>query len=293
MSIVSVGPFTQTFYGVYLGLHGSTDTRFSMELQRTTEDLSGTPPFTWVNVGQFPPEAGGVVRHIDLLPNDGVVRSYRARHIGLGYTAGPWTDSVSASPTKVLHRRPDVPIFGGGGPGNVDIWVKSTDSIKVGSRGSSGTITKTLRIPHTAFEAGTTGSLFNKNLLYIHAANTAENNATAGAVFPPGVTITGFDALVYQGSTNDVFDVIFVRADAQSTSSVELYRHGASSFAHVGSTGWFLYNTSTLSEAVSASTSNQEHYSLRFRADPSTVTVGVRLAYVDFRYAMGNYQHAY
>jgi len=75
----------------------STASNKSIYTINISRKLSTASTTTWKTIANL---AGQTTHYIDLLPNDGISRDYRARNARVGYTASAWTATISAQPAQ-------------------------------------------------------------------------------------------------------------------------------------------------------------------------------------------------
>ncbi len=80
-------------YGYGIGIAVVGDKSYPIAVYRSLDDA------TWAAIATLP---AGTETYFDSLPADGVERYYRARHEAEGYTPGPYSGSVSATPVAVV-----------------------------------------------------------------------------------------------------------------------------------------------------------------------------------------------
>jgi hypothetical protein len=200
-SIKTTGiPFAPQDYGIKLGVFPSSDARFGVQVDISTNSSTGP----WRPLKGLTPAGGQWNVVTDYLPNDGQRRYYRARHTAQGYD--PSTNIVvSALPARILPgQRVEVPAFTGIGV-PVDIYLSSANAVRVGSAGNSGAILKPLAISGMTFhnEHSTRNrDVSNGFYLQLASSDSTEEDYRTGFILAPGVNIRKFGFRAWRTTTD-------------------------------------------------------------------------------------------
>lgn len=102
-----------------------------------------------------------------------------------------------------------------------DFYVPSSSVVAIGSNGAPDTVTKTMRIPHTAAQLGsvlgsTSGNILHYSGMITPATTGIESYAMAGVILPIGATITRVAAKMYRGNVSSTAIARFRRVDEEA-----------------------------------------------------------------------------
>lgn len=176
--------------GVMLGVSPSSDPNFDVELARATSSGS------YQTIARLTQKGEGVPSlYTDVLPVDGFSRSYKARAVRDGWTAGDYTAAVASKPVYLPEIMPFITPLTGKGIGS-PLFVSTGAPITVGQKVATANVRKYLTIPFTSLIKD---PLSSGTLLYdmgLSAPIARESSPTTGgtrgvlsAALPPGVTI--------------------------------------------------------------------------------------------------------
>lgn len=264
--------------GIVLAYWPSSSPGFNVEIQRTNGSSTGT----FVKLAVVDPAHNPSMQYFDYLPVDNVTRYYRARHVREGYNNGPFTRVVNGKPGLLpLGDMPQVPLTGAGV--SPDIWLNSTSSIKVGSAGSSGAVTKKLRFPATVFQPASTSTPFGYGVgTLVCKGNTTATTYEyiAPLTMPKGVTVTKFRAAIARFSTKDSCVVQMYRITTAGVAS------SVCTLTAVSGPSLAVYESSALSETVSTA-----NYFIGRALMRDSSANNASMGWVEMEYTMSNYQH--
>lgn len=146
------------------------------------------------------------------------------------------------------------------------------------------TLTKKIRIPHTAFLTGhnplITPRFLDYTTGYARPETVNQTNAFASVVLPKGVTITEFNAFLYRNGVGDVAIVDFYRVSATGTGTL------LATVTHA-TTGWATC-TASLSETVGDDT-----YMAYLTLTPASNVDHARISQVEPEYSSPAYSKVY
>lgn len=210
------------------------DVGFGSEVQRTSDNGAGVAATTGATsfMELFPgdlSEMGSVV--FDYLPMDNAKRFYRFRHILRGYDAGTWSSwttghmpvqlndqrlaairQVSGYPVKRDRKMTDgyyaiaAADTTGGQPAG-DLYIPSTQRIRVGTLAASSFLTKTMDLDYATFDARAAATLTYTNGYLAFTSSGIQTIAAPLGPIPSGALLqsgTGCTALVNLGSTQEL-----------------------------------------------------------------------------------------
>lgn len=191
--------------GIILGISPSSDPTFDVELARATS--SGV----YETIGRLTPKGSGIpVSYTDLMPQDNVLRLYKARAVKDGWEPGDYTTAVSAKPTLLPEASPNITPLTGKGIGS-PLYVSTGFPVQTGTPSVAAYTSKTVRVAGSAFipknntigyTYGDAGTLQASSL----SASTAFRFQTRFAV-PVGATVTGAGVAYSRLSTAEAFAV--------------------------------------------------------------------------------------
>lgn len=262
-------------YGVILGVYPSSSPLFNVELQRSSTAS------TWAKIAEFGGwNYRGAFQYKDVLPNDNINRSYRARHTQRAYTAGSWTATVTAKPIELPDGDIPTPPLSGKGI-NVPIYLSSGVTMNVGSVSAAGSITKTLRIPYTEMRPTVAGEPYQIGGGYLHPNSVAATRTYMTAVvLPRGVTLTAYRMRTYQVSTvTDSAQSYLEQGSSTGGNSTMATLISESSLAGA----WQTY-ASTLAQVV-----GEETYVIKVQLYSSASATDTRLLWHELDYTMPSY----
>ncbi len=298
-------------YGIIILLVPTTTTAdlglYDVEVQRAPDSAGAPDTGNAETIARLGPIQRTGTMFTDSLPNDGVRRHYRWRHVRIGYTEGAYSswlvtggtqgakpgpvDDAPSVPAVAANRdQPFASDLGYALRGNDtsgkeaydDLWVLSTKTVKVGSAGTPATITKTLRFTSAHFRPATDTTVFVETSEYVHSSTDAGAQVLwAGFVLPPGVTITSVATRGYVAGGGMAVDTALYRIESDAATSL-------ASGSHVSIASW---TTETLS--ISESVTAARHYKISVSLDGGGSASDARLQFVDVTYTMPSYDKGY
>jgi len=236
--------------GLTFEAYPSTVRGLPVEFQTAT--ANSTASSLWASVIR-PPTSAGPVRFHAAFPNSTKTYYCRARHpAGPGYSAGPFTATVSAKPemkAEVQRRIAPVVTYKGNVeiPSGADMWISSGKTVKVGTQVTSGFFTKTILIGAQNMLPALNTATFKvvSGALYPGTANTP---TTFGSFvpLPPGAVTIRFRGRVYRKGSSDS-----VAIELRDTNGVTL---GLGSTKLSTGTTWHTISASTAALGSAGST---------------------------------------
>ena len=281
---------TSLDHGVILGMYPGADPTFGIELQRMN---AGSAVWNTIYQVEDTIQQSEVV-YTDYLPNDNRSRSYRARHIKVGWTAGAWTDTATAIPSELPNNegsggggggRPPVYMTGRGMP--VDMWVNTGASIKAGNGITAATITKTIRFPACDFIARTSTFAWNLTAGYLEhdsAVSTELRQYRVPVVLPEGTILNSLAIRGYVGSTVAANNMICT-LNRYSSEGVAT-NLGNITLGTTDAGAWV-----TVSSTYGETIQNPYTYDIQVTTRPN-VSVA-RFLYTEAEYTASNYEQSY
>jgi len=278
-------PNRHTQSGITLEVYPSTVAGLKVELQQATANSTASSLWTSVLLG---PTSAGVLRHTAKIPDSTRTLYFRARNPGqAGYSAGPFTPVVFAKPKVQQDMQPRIlPQITYQGnveiPSGSDVFLSSAKTVKVGTQPTTGTITKYLLLPFSAFIPPTNAVSYTMITGFVQPGTI--NTATSfycSVSLPNGAKPTSFAIRVFRENTTDVAKGNFyqTQGDIFATKST----------ATQASTGWATVGGSTF---VSFSISTALSYLIGISLNAKAAVANARLAYARIKYVMPSYDRA-
>lgn len=215
--IAQVAP-GHTRTGIVLAVSPTSDPTHQLQIQRANGSSTGTFTTIATLAGQVGP--GQYPTFVDVLPNDGGVRCYRARAYKQGYTQSTaFTSIVSARPAII----PDgltvqTPISGHKIGSNISL--STAQKLQLGSGNVAATITKTALFPSAFFLPATQTTKYHYSSAgYLYPNTTTGTQTYVAPVFLPIGTVLGNISLWgQQAHTGSVVKAVFTETDFTETS---------------------------------------------------------------------------
>lgn len=217
-----------------------------VEIQRAP-DSAGSPDTGNAEVVQrIGPIQRSGTPYTDYLPNDGVRRHYRWRHVRVGYQAGAWsswlrtplstgTYGAKPVPLPIIIPKPDVAQLVGA------LVFSAASPPTVGSPAGSAYLSRDpAGIPYTMLRAEY-GSAVREdfstyNAMYPDSAGVT-HYAAGGVTLPQGATLVNLDVRMFRQNLGDTMGVTLWRLQDDGTQT-SIAATTAFATAGVGTTGW-------------------------------------------------------
>lgn len=272
--------------GIKLALFPSTSRGIPIELQQSTGSTLASSQ--WTSVFMPPSTRGGNLQYTANLPLSTKRYYFRARHVGGGFSAGPFTPTVSARPVVIPDYPPPLTVNAAGNLEIVgaDILISSGNKPRVGSQNTTSFITKTQRFSMDLFAPALSTRRYARGIgTLVIGATGSSNIFNAAYPIPKGVTVTGF---AYAGGR---------RNTTAQVSKVELYRISTAGIATLvttltmttGSTAGIVTITSS---ALSVAVSSAQNVIARAYLKTTTKANVPAMVYSDITYTMPDYTKA-
>lgn len=195
--------------GIVMVAVPSTKPGFNIEIQRTSDDGTGTAASTGaVSIAELPPSQTAGAMFVDHLPDDGAKRFYRGRHTGAGYAPSVNWTAWTTGHRPVRLRIEDMQTLE-----QTASWPVSREWLPV----SSGSISKNLAVPYTLFQPHGSTQPWDTANGYLQPGTTISpllfraplESIPAGALL---VGSTGLAAIVYLATSSETLSLGLYRA---------------------------------------------------------------------------------
>lgn len=273
--------------GFVLGVYPSTDRATQVEVWHSTANSTATTAWGKTRLVPSPLEAGIV--HTVEVPLSTKYWYSKAKSVGIGLSDSTFTPTIRCKAQKLPAVLPTLPPFTGN-VGAIEIpynpmYLNAGQTIQVGAPSQvtpTTYLTKTITLHPSQFVPIVDGQTWSYTAAAVAAQSTNGASLMANVTLPPGVLVTSASARVFRTSTNDRWDLSFVRRTSADGTSLLLELRSTAN----ATTGWY-----TAGAALSH-TWTTNGYSIQADLNPFTVANDSRLGWVQLKYRMPTYAKA-